>query len=44
MDFELTEDQRLIRNTIRDFIQKDCPDKLVREMDEKHEVPSEFQC
>lgn len=42
MDFELTEDQRLIRNTIRDFIQKECPDKLVREMDEKHEVPSEL--
>ncbi len=42
MDFELTEDQRLIRNTIRDFVQKECPDRLVREMDEKHEIPSEL--
>ena len=41
MDFEFSEDQRLIRNTIRDFVQKECPDRLVREMDEKHEIPTE---
>ena len=42
MDFELSEEQRAIRNTIREFIQKECPDRLVREMDAKHEIPSEL--
>lgn len=33
--------QRLIRNTIRDFVQKECPDRPGREMDEKQEIPAE---
>ena len=42
MDFELTEKQRILRNTIREFIRKECPDRLVREMDKRHEVPPEI--
>lgn len=39
MDFEFTEEQRLIRNTIHDFMRRECPDELVRERDKKHEIP-----
>ena len=42
MDFELNEKQRGIRSVIRDFIRRECPDRLVREMDKRHEVPSEL--
>ncbi len=42
MDFELSEEQRAIKNMTRDFMHKECPDTLVREWDEKHEVPAEI--
>jgi alkylation response protein AidB-like acyl-CoA dehydrogenase len=33
MEFSLTEGQRIIRETARDFLKKECPSDLVREME-----------
>jgi len=32
MDFDLTEEQEMLRNTAREFLSKECPTTLVREM------------
>ena len=34
MEFSFTEDQKLIRNSAHDFLRKECPTDLVREMEE----------
>ena len=34
MDFELTEEQRILQKSARDFLAKECPKSLVRELDE----------
>jgi alkylation response protein AidB-like acyl-CoA dehydrogenase len=34
MDLGLSEEQELLRNFARDFLEKECPDTLVREMEE----------
>ncbi len=34
MDFSLSEGQELLKRTARDFLEKECPKKLVREMEE----------
>jgi alkylation response protein AidB-like acyl-CoA dehydrogenase len=33
MDFELTESQKILKKTARDFLEAECPSKLVREME-----------
>ena len=33
MDFNLTEEQQMLRKTARDFMEKECPKSLVREME-----------
>lgn len=43
MDFELTEEQKLIRKSARDWCQSNLPMERVREMDSKgHPMPKEF--
>ena len=42
MDFELTEDQKMLRGTIQDFMSKECPKELVRQLDESDEFPREL--
>jgi alkylation response protein AidB-like acyl-CoA dehydrogenase len=41
MDYALTEQQEMLRNTARDFLEKECPKALIREMekDEKGYSP-----
>ena len=34
MDLGLSEEQELLKNTARDFLEKECPETLVREMEE----------
>ena len=34
MDFGLSEEQEMLKNSARDFLQKECPKQLVRELDE----------
>jgi len=34
MDFSLSEIQKMLRTEARDFLGKECPSKLVREMEE----------
>jgi len=41
MDFNFTEAQLLLRNSAREFLQKECPKSYIREMEEKGEVPEE---
>ncbi len=37
MDFELTEEQKIIRESAREFLLNECPKELVRELDESDE-------
>jgi alkylation response protein AidB-like acyl-CoA dehydrogenase len=37
MDFGLSEEQEMLRTSARDFLQKECPKKLVRQLDESDE-------
>ena len=37
MDFEFTEEQELLRKSARDFLQKECPKQLVKELDQSDE-------
>src|SRR6476620_11025163 len=34
MDLGLSEEQELLKNAARDFLEKECPETLVREMEE----------
>ena len=45
MDFNLTEEQKMLRKTARDFLESECPSSLVREMtaDEKGYPPQLWQ-
>src|SRR5512145_274885 len=40
--YELTEQQQMLRDTIRKFIEKDCPREYQRELDEKEEIPHDL--
>ncbi len=42
MDFEFTEEQGLLRETIQKFIEKECPREYQRELDEKEEFPHDL--
>jgi len=42
MDFNFTEEQNLLRNSIREFLKGECPRELVREIDEKGAYPQEL--
>jgi alkylation response protein AidB-like acyl-CoA dehydrogenase len=37
MDFGLSEEQEMLRTSARDFLQKECPKKLVKQLDESDE-------
>jgi len=37
VDFELTEDQRILQKAARDFLKKQCPKELVRSLDDSDE-------
>ena len=34
MDLGLSEEQEMLKNFARDFLEKECPEKLVRDMEE----------
>lgn len=42
MDFEFTEEQGLLRETIQKFIEKECPREYQRELDENEEFPHDL--
>ncbi len=42
MDFGFTKEQSMLRNSIREFMTKECPREYVRELDEKGEFPFEL--
>jgi alkylation response protein AidB-like acyl-CoA dehydrogenase len=42
MDFEFTEEQGLLRETIQKFIERECPREYQRELDEKEEFPHDL--
>lgn len=41
MDFELTQDQKVLRSTVRDFVEKEIK-PLARQIDEEHRIPYEL--
>ncbi|MBI4514319.1 MAG: acyl-CoA/acyl-ACP dehydrogenase [Deltaproteobacteria bacterium] len=43
MDFGFTQEQELLRNTVRDFMRRECPPQYVRSCDEQHRFPSELR-
>jgi alkylation response protein AidB-like acyl-CoA dehydrogenase len=42
MDFRFTEEQELLRQTIRNFLDKECPDEYVQKCDEEGQYPYEL--
>ncbi len=42
MDFDLTEDQRLTREALRQFLKRECPIEYVRDCDEAERFPFEL--
>jgi len=42
MDFGFTKEQKMLRDSIREFMAKECPREYVRELDEKGEYPFEL--
>lgn len=42
MDFGFTKEQSMLRNSIREFMAKECPREYVRELDQKGEYPFEL--
>ncbi len=42
MDFQFTEQQEMLRATVREFVEKECPRQLVRKWDEEHAFPMEL--
>jgi acyl-CoA dehydrogenase len=42
MDFEFTQEQKDLREGIREFVKKECPREYLRELDEKEEYPHEI--
>lgn len=39
MDFQFTDEQRALQETIRDFMARECPRELARELDTREELP-----
>ena len=37
MDFEFSEDQRMIQSSVREFLDKECPSDIVRELEENEQ-------
>lgn len=42
MDFELSVEHRMIQESLREFLKKECPMEKIREFDEKEEYPQEI--
>jgi len=42
MDFSLTEEQKMLQETMRRFVEKECPVEVVRELDETDVFPKEI--
>lgn len=42
MDFELSEDQRVMRESLRQFLKRECPIEYVRQCDEAERFPHEL--
>ena len=42
MDFSFTEEQQAFRQSVRDFMQRECPPKYARQLDENEEYPFEL--
>ncbi len=42
MEFGFSEEQNILRNSVTDFMEKECPPEYVRELDEKEEYPHEI--
>ena len=41
IDFEFTEEQDMLRKTVREFLNKECPRELVRKLDGEGEMPGD---
>jgi acyl-CoA dehydrogenase len=41
MDFQLSEHQEMLKSTVRDFVERECPKQKVRQWDEEHFFPME---
>jgi len=42
MDFSLSEEQKMVRETMTRFIERECPKEVVRQLDEADEFPKEI--
>ena len=43
MDFGFTPEEEMLRNTVREFMRRECPPEYVRRCDEEHRFPSELR-
>lgn len=41
MDFGFSQEQKMLRDTVRDFVRRECPREYVRSIDESDEFPSD---
>jgi acyl-CoA dehydrogenase len=41
MDFQLSEHQEMLKSTVREFVERECPKQKVRQWDEEHYFPME---
>lgn len=42
MEFGLNEEQKILKNSVTDFMEKECPPEYIRELDEKEQYPYEI--
>jgi acyl-CoA dehydrogenase len=43
MEFGFSEEQNVLRQSIQDFVKKECPPEYIRELDERKEFPHELR-
>jgi len=43
MDFDFTPEQEMLRESVREFMRRECPPEYVRRCDEEHRFPSELR-
>jgi alkylation response protein AidB-like acyl-CoA dehydrogenase len=41
LDFDFTDEQQMLREMVHDFVERECPKPVARELEEGHEFPSQ---
>jgi acyl-CoA dehydrogenase len=43
LSFDLTDEQKMLKEMVRDFVEKECPKPVARELEESHEFPHDLR-